>query len=746
MTSLLPNTRTFRRSSISAAAACTLLGISVSTYAQGVDAADDTHEAPAQYQALPEITVTGTAEEQLRQAVGVSIITAEDIERRPPANDLSELIRTMPGVNLSGASSSGAFGNQRQIDLRGMGPENTLILIDGKPVQSRNSSMMRRTGERNTRGDSNWVPANAVERIEVLRGPAAARYGSGAAGGVINIITKKPTDALQGEVTTYFRLPEESAEGSTRRAGFNLSGPLTENLSFRMYGNAAKTNRDAVDINAGHGEQPAPAAGREGVRNRDINALLRWDLIDNQVLELEGGVSRQGNIYNGERFVQAELNPIQQQMAEQGGETNRTLRRNFGITHRGKWANGVDSRVIYQYEQTSRRYINEGSAGSVEGGFTDPITWNESQLKNHFLNGEVHLPFSSGALGHMLTLGAEYRRESLRDPGSQGAQPPQGFESSGTGKARADTWAMYIEDNIALTDAFILTPGVRLDHHDQFGSNWSPSLNATYQLNSQWSLNSGIARAFKAPNLYQSNPDYWYTTRGRGCPIGIDGPCYIQGNPNLDPEISINKEIGLSWTNHQGWDATVAVFDNDYKNKIVADMPNTPPDDFGTFRRFQWFNGGKAKVRGLEGSLNVPLLGEQGETLKLFNNLTVMDQNKNKETGQPLSIIPKYTLNSTLDWRINRDWSARLTGTFYGKQKPRTIGSRGQELTTEGRGSYALFGLHANWQISRNLRAGFGVENLTDKRLYRTANAEAAGAATYNEPGRAYYITLTGSF
>ncbi|MGV8242261.1 TonB-dependent receptor plug domain-containing protein, partial [Pseudomonas aeruginosa] len=64
---------------------------------------------------------------------------AADIRKRPPVNDLSEIIRTMPGVNLTGNSSSGQRGNNRQIDIRGMGPENTLILVDGKPVSSRNS-------------------------------------------------------------------------------------------------------------------------------------------------------------------------------------------------------------------------------------------------------------------------------------------------------------------------------------------------------------------------------------------------------------------------------------------------------------------------------------------------------------------------------------------------------------------------------------------------------------------------------
>ena len=83
--------------------------------------------------ALGGAVVLGTAEETLKQAPGVSIITAEDLAKRPVNNDLSEVIRTMPGVNLTGNSTSGQRGNNRQIDIRGMGPENTLILIDGKP-------------------------------------------------------------------------------------------------------------------------------------------------------------------------------------------------------------------------------------------------------------------------------------------------------------------------------------------------------------------------------------------------------------------------------------------------------------------------------------------------------------------------------------------------------------------------------------------------------------------------------------
>ena len=202
---------------------------------------------------LEEIVVL-SAEEQLKQALGVSNITAEDLERNPVARDLSELIRKQPGVNLTGNTSSGQYGQSRQIDIRGMGPENTLILIDGKPVFSRDSARMGRQGERDTRGDSNWVPPELIERIEVIRGPAAARYGSGAAGGVVNIITKRPEKSTYS-FTTFVEVPESSDEGGARRVTATAGGPIDDVFSYRFTASGTWTDPDAVDINAQAAEE-----------------------------------------------------------------------------------------------------------------------------------------------------------------------------------------------------------------------------------------------------------------------------------------------------------------------------------------------------------------------------------------------------------------------------------------------------------------------------------------------------------
>ncbi|WP_341646050.1 FepA family TonB-dependent siderophore receptor [Thauera sp. SDU_THAU2] len=714
------------------------------------------HSAFAQDATLAEVQVLGTAEEQLRQAPGVSVITEEDIAERPPANDLSELIRTMPGVNLTGNSSSGAYGNNRQIDLRGMGPENTMILIDGKPVSSRNSVRMGRNGERNTRGDSNWVPASAVERIEVLRGPAAARYGSGAAGGVINIITKRPSDTLSGSVTAYTLVPQDKDFSSTQRLGFNLAGPLAEKFSFRLYGNVAKTDADEPDINASVVDPNAtPPAGREGVRNRDINGLLRWDLTEGHVLEFEAGFSRQGNIYAGDRLFDSS-NAAMQELANSGAETNTMYRRTGSVTHRGDYGEGRTSRVTLAYEGTTNRRLNEGLAGGAEGSISATAQPSENQLDQYFLNGEFNTPLEIGGIRQMLTAGFEYRKEKLEDP--YATARGQTINNNPTSISKSDTRAVFVENNIALGN-WVVTPGLRLDDHDKFGLNWSPSLNASWEVTPEITVKGGIARVFKAPNLYQSNPNYLYVTGGNGCPYlpdgtRVQGPCYIFGNEDLDPEISINKELGVAW-NRAGWGAGLTYFHNDYKNKIIADMGDQDIPDFidigGSLARpFQWVNTGKAIIRGFEGNLDIPLSSDLGRSLMLRNNFTYMIESKNKNTGQPLSVIPRYTINSMLDWQATEKLSVLATATFYGKQEPRDRNpANNTTVTGDGlkvRGAYALYGLSAGYQFNKTFNLRAGVNNLFDKRLYRASSGSGQGANTYNEPGRTYYATLTASF
>lgn len=705
-------------------------------------------------------TVVLSAEEQLKQAPGVSTITATDIARQPPTNDLSEVIRRMPGVNLTGTSASGQRGNQRQIDIRGMGPENTLILIDGKPVLSRNAVRMGRAGERDTRGDTNWVPAEMVERIEVLRGPAAARYGSGASGGVVNIITKRP-ETMMGNIGLHFGFPEDSREGGDQRANLMLGGPINDVLSFRVYGNYNKTDGDDPDINADANVDPdsAPPAGTEGVVNKDLGALLTWDVTETQKLDFEFTFSRQGNIYSGDRQLGG-INDVIEELANAGAETNRMYRRTLSVTHTGEFDFG-DSFSYLQWENTRNNRNLEGLAGSTEGAINTDETGTIT-LDNITAKSEWNLPFNIAGREQVLTLGAEFRGEYMDDPVSNrqavsnanGQIPGVDPVDDRDPKTDQQTYGIYAESNFYWTEQLILTPGLRVDYNSNFGTNFSPALNATYHVNDQWQVKAGIARAFKAPNLFQLNPNYVYYTMGNGCPTNWtnganpgQAGCYVIGNPDLEAETSVNTEVGVAYNDAaSGVVAGLTYFHNNYKNRIQSGYVPVGTSIGGTTygRVFQWENIPKAVVSGLEANLAIPL----SDTINWTTNATYMLESEDKSTGEPLSLVPDYTINSAVDWQATEELNLIASVSWYGTiDSPTKSNTTGAEIENPAaRRPYSIANLGGTYQVRDGVMISAGITNLFNERVYREGNGTSAGANTYNEPGRAFYIGMNASF
>ncbi len=689
-------------------------------------------------------TMVLTAEEQIKQSLGVSIITEEDLNKLPVTNDISEYVRRMPGVNLTGNSATGQRGNNRQIDIRGMGPENTLILIDGKPVNSRNSVRYGWRGERDTRGDSNWVPVNAIESIEVLRGPAAARYGSGAMGGVVNIKTKKVSNELHGSIETYTNQPENSKEGDTNRVSVNLSGPIIQDvLSYRIYGNYNKTDNDAPDINPVVGSNGYRAAGREGVENKDINARLAWKMTDHQHLLFDIGSGRQGNLYAGDS-QNSNLDPTTNDILSQlfGKETNTLYRDNYALTHEGEWSWG-DSKLIAQFDRTKNKRLPEGTAGASEGrinSLEDRVT---STLDTLRFNGEVTVPLEL-YVPQNLTIGAEWVEDDFSDQentkqgdGSYGENLTTGDRS----KMKSRIASGYLENNMKITDATDMVVGIRFDDHNRSGSNWSPSLNLSHKLGDYFTLKGGIAKAYKAPNLYQNAEGYLLGTRGNGCPIGLS-QCVLQGNANLKPETSINKEIGFEFQKDIV-NASLAWFRNDYEDKITSGDEVTQQVVIGdtTYNVLQWTNIPKALIQGLEGSISL----DWGD-VTWTNNFTYMTDSVNKKTGNPLSVVPNYTINSIFNYDITDAWDVNFIYTQYGRQKPRQYKETSLEdkqgIITESVKSYGLAGINTGYKFNNNFSGRIGISNLFDEQKLRDNTVNQ----TYNEPGRAYYASLKYEF
>lgn len=705
------------------------------------------------------------AEQELKQTPGASTITSEDIQKSPPATDVSDIIRTMPGVNLTGNAASGQRGNNRQIDIRGMGPENTLILIDGKPVSSRGSVRFGWRGERDTRGDTNWVPPEQIERIEVLRGPAAARYGSGAAGGVVNIITKPASDKLSGSLSVYGNLPEHGDDGSTGRTTFSLTGPISDSLDFRLGGSAVNFQGDAYDINEGHQTQRGRysyPAGREGFKNRDISGKLSWRPAAGHTIDLEASYGRQGNIYVGDTENTNSSSDVENEL---GSETNRTYRQAYSISHKGDWNRDTHTLSYLQYERTRNTRLQEGLAGGPAGMFNGE-GFGDIDLGTLTAHTELSRHLNWGGIDQIGTFGLEWVRQDLEDQASNlgvrnpasGRMPEVPF--SYVPKLHASIYSVFAEDNLYIGDDWTVTPGLRFDYHSIQGSNWSPSLNLSYAVNEQWMVKAGIARAYKAPNLYQLNSGYALYSAGNGCWGNGNEGCFLLGNSGLQAETSINKELGVEFRSPGGLGASLAYFHNDYRDKIEAG--HAPIDRLidsngNTANVFQWSNVPRAVVQGIEGNLTWPF----AQDWMWSTNFTYMIESKNKETGEHLSTIPEYTINSTLDWRVTPAWSLRAKVTVFGEQEGPKYDYNGQPLwgsATDTVPPYALLGLSTQYKVNKHLRVTAGVDNLFDKRIFRRGNAigvnldnaasaiYGAGAYTYNQPGRSFFMEVTSSF
>jgi outer membrane receptor for ferrienterochelin and colicins len=203
------------------------------------------------------VSATRTEEEARTAPASVTVVDGEDLKAYP-VSDLTEAIRDIPGISLTAGSQG-----RRQISIRGMDPSFTLILVDGKRVNSTESVF------RHNDFDIGAIPVAAIDRIEVVRGGMSALYGSEAMGGVVNIITRPAARHWTGSIDLGVDMPTEGDRGTEARTSFFLSGPLVEEkLAVTVTGafdRAGWRRGDRRQRQPGH---PSERHGREPVRSR----------------------------------------------------------------------------------------------------------------------------------------------------------------------------------------------------------------------------------------------------------------------------------------------------------------------------------------------------------------------------------------------------------------------------------------------------------------------------------------------
>ncbi|TPD95219.1 catecholate siderophore receptor CirA [Pantoea vagans] len=617
------------------------------------------------------VVTASSVEQNLKDApASISVITREDLQRKPVQN-LKEVLKDIPGVQLTNESD-----NRQGVSIRGLGSSYTLILVDGKRMNSRNAVF------RHNDFDLSWIPAESIERIEVVRGPMSSLYGSDALGGVVNIITRKVGTQWHGTLSADTTVQEHRDRGDSGNGNFFASGPLVDDLlGVKVYGALGKRNKDQASSASGSTGQPRI----EGYTSRNANVEFSLTPDKDQDITFGYGMDRQ----------------------DRDSDTldkNRIERENYSLGHAGRW--GVAN--------TELRFYGE----KIENKNAETIT-----SKNNSLDGKVVIPL--GDYTQFLTFGGEYRNDKLEDA----------VNMKNGGSVQANQYALFLEDEWHIFENLTLTGGVRMDDHENYGVNWSPRAYLVYNATDTVTLKGGWASAFKAPSLLQLSPD-WLSGSCRGS-------CNVVGNKDLKAETSESMEFGLYYAGQRGWledvTASATVFQNDIDDMITVirtanrslapSYPNFAGFDASGNPIFRYYNVNKARIRGLETELGLPV----ADKLNLRLNYTYNDARDLSNGGnKPLSELPFHTTNATLDWKPLEDWSFYLSANYKGKSRTVTDGNATP-------GGYTTWNTGGSYQVNKAVKIRAGVLNLTDKDLNRDDYS-------YNEDGRRYIAAVDYSF
>lgn len=602
---------------------------------------------------VEEIVITATARQQtIRNApASISVITREDLERTP-YREVTDALLEIPGVAVTPGE-----GNSRDISLRGMAPKYTLILVDGRRLSSRES----RTNGGSISEGGLLPPFEAIERIEVVRGPMSSLYGSDAMGGVVNIITRRIGDVWQGNVRVNGTLQLDDDFGNFGDANFYVSGPLTDGLGLQVQGAVNRREEDRI------------IGGTPERRDDTISAKLGFDLTPDHRFLAEGGYFRQKVIATaGQTFKATAEEPA-------GTESTQTQNRYVGsLSHSGDWGLA-----------TSESYVQYEDAENVE---------TEKRIKNTVGQSIWVVPLPS----NMLSLGSYFRHEDLTDlTGNRLAG------STRTGASRT-AWALFAEDELQLFDGFALTGGIRMDDDEQYGTNWTPRAYAVWNATDAITVKGGYSKGFRAPDLRQTLADWGQSSRGGN----------IYGNPNLEAETSRTYEVALLYT-ADGFQAGITAYDTRFNDKITrltcveagAWCIDEPLSSLGR-PPTTYINVDKARIRGIELTVSLPIT----EALRLdaTGTLTDSEQLTGANAGSALNDTPKQQASTSLNWRPTSRFDSYIRAIYRGEEAVTEAQISGESLVAP---AYTTVDVGVAYQVTPSLKLHGGIQNLFDERL-----------------------------
>ncbi|WP_031555065.1 TonB-dependent receptor domain-containing protein [Parvularcula oceani] len=638
------------------------------------------------------VTASGFKRNPATAPASVTLLSRIELEQRRVIN-LGEALETVQGVDTG--SGTGKTGGP-SIAIRGMPSDYTLVLIDGRRQNPAGNVTPNGFGGTST---SFLPPVSAIERIEVVRGPMSTLYGSDAMGGVVNMITREPGEALSGEIGLDATLQEDAEFGNTYTGNAYVDGPIVPGrLFFALKGQA--TRREAATLTFVDDE------GQEQEVSRRGSSPVEADLYayGGRVTWTPGSSHRLWVDYEGAYQSYDNSEGQLGTLGPRGYAEELTFERDqLLLAHRWEVAGGVlDWDVTWNETETTGRILPADVPG------TDRIRGGDRELRatNLLLNGQYNIEIDA----HQLTLGGQVWDAELID--GVAADPLEHVQT-----------ALFAEDAWAILPALTLTGGVRWDHHDTFGSQVSPRVYAVYEATPNLVVKGGISRGFKTPRLDQIAEGI-VGFRGQGT-------IPVLGTPTLQPETTTTYEASFFY-DIGTFSLTAGVFRNEFDDKIaggpallncsfelteaeydaLADRSGCTDVGFypGVAEFAQTVNVDEAVTEGVEAAATWDVTG----SLRLTANYTLTDseQLSGPEEGEPLVNTPRHVVNGRIAYDITPDigiWTrARFNSDRY----------RGSGEAQDQLGDYdafSIFDLGASWQATDKVRFNATINNVTDE-------------------------------
>lgn len=648
------------------------------------------------------VTASGFAQEMRDAPASITVITKEQLQNKPAAN-LIDMVKDVEGVSVIGGSL------KPDISIRGLSGDYTLIMVDGRRQNSRESRPNGSGGY-----EAGFIPpVEAIERIEVIRGPMSSLYGSDAMGGVINIITKAVADEWHGSMGMGGIIQESKDYGNSANTDFYVSGPLIKDkLGLQVYGGLNYRRED-------HLQEGTPRKD-----DKNITAKLAFTPVEGQKFLAEVGRSTQEHTSTPGKSIDetATRGGIVQKNNKSEVHNNRN---HWALTWKGDW-DEINSEVSVYQENTIRK-TNTGKWNKVSEDWIMAYEARQPEVTNTVVDGKVTAFLPS----NVLTVGGQYQYAKLKD------DSVIKNKQTVTEKMTAEQKALFVEDEFSVTDDLTLTGGLRMDDHEFYGKHWNPRAYAVYKLTDEITIKGGVAKAFRAPTLRELSPNFGTSTQG--------GAAIMYGNRDLKPETSVTEELGIAYDHESGFSASAILFNTEFKNKLTSYQVAGQTDPLTGLNMFIYDNVGKANIRGVEMASRIPV----AEKWNLNLNYTFTDSERKSDDeklngkslkGQPLEMTPRHMANARLDWQYRPDMNFYTQANYTGKQV--WAAQRNGAKQPRERSGITTLDLGMTYQVMPNALLNFAVLNIANE---KGDDIETNGNWQIDE-GRRYWANLKLNF